>query len=93
MSESTTLVLEEEQRVKNMLMIELLSRCGELEERHSECANCEYDLTNLDSDEIVKTYIYWHKYNFCGEWCRFDRESSIRKSYIMYHLHLKKKSV
>ena len=58
---------------------ELLMKCEYLQEKYSHCANCENMFDN--PNDIIITYIFWNKYNFCGELCRWDLEDSIRKSY------------
>ena len=74
------LMHEQNKHRTKMLLVknELLLKYTEKQEHASMCSNCDSCCT---SDEY-STYIYWHKYNFCSEWCRMDRESDIRKSYI-----------
>ena len=38
------------------------------------CANCR----SPANDEYTRD-IYWCKYSFCGGWCQYDYESSMRK--------------
>ena len=59
-----------------VILNELLLTHNERMDISNYCENC-----GCDSDEIYSTYIFWHKYTFCGDWCRYDTESSIRKNY------------
>jgi hypothetical protein len=54
---------------------ELLIKYEDRIENDKYCVNC-----NGYAEEQYSTYIYWHKYNFCGEWCRYDRDYHIRKT-------------
>lgn len=40
------------------------------------CINC-----GNYKDEQYTTYIICRKYTFCGEWCKYNVETDIRKSY------------
>jgi hypothetical protein len=44
-------------------------------EKDKDCVNC-----GNDAEEQYSTYIFWHKYNFCGGWCKSDTEYHIRKT-------------
>jgi hypothetical protein len=48
-------------------------------EKDKDCNHCLND-----ADEQYLTYIFWRKYNFCGEWCRLEFEYDARKSYRYY---------
>lgn len=61
-----------------VVMNELFVKYKECSDAHKYCANCGHHYP----DETYTTYIFWRKYKFCGEWCRYDTESDIRKSYI-----------
>ena len=56
------------------VMNELLIKYEEKIENDKYCDN---NCGNY-AEEQYSTYIYWHKYNFCGNWCRCDREYHIR---------------
>jgi hypothetical protein len=56
--------------------------CIHHEERMNTYKYCANQCGN-DSDEHFSTEIFWHKFHFCSEWCMFDFESDIRKSYRM----------
>ena len=59
-----------------LILNELLEKHNTRVREDDFCLNCgDY------SDERYDTYICWHKYKFCGEWCRFELERDIRKSY------------
>jgi hypothetical protein len=59
------------QVVMNQLLIKYEDRI----ENDKYCVNC-----GNDAEEQYSTYIYWHKYNFCGGWCQYDKEYHIRKT-------------
>ena len=44
--------------------------------RDSSCRNCWND-----ADPYLTCYILFHKYTFCSDWCQYDLEHSIRKSW------------
>ena len=58
-----------------VVMNELVIKYEDRIENDKYCVNC-----NGYVEEQYSTYIYWHKYNFCGEWCSYDREYHIRKT-------------
>ena len=58
-----------------LVMNELLINYEERIENDKYCDNCG----NYAKEEY-STYIYWHKYNFCGGWCRCDKEYHIRRT-------------
>ena len=58
------------------VMNELLIKYEEKIENDKYCDN---NCGNY-AEEQYSTYIYWHKYNFCGNWCRCDREYHIRET-------------
>jgi hypothetical protein len=49
------------------------------EERIENDKYCDNNCGNY-AEEQYSNYIFWHKYNFCGEWCSHDREYHIRKT-------------
>jgi hypothetical protein len=57
-----------------VVMKELLIKYEERIENDKYCVNC-----GNDAEEQYSNNIFWHKYNFCGEWCRHDIEYHIRK--------------
>jgi len=57
------------------VMNELLIKYEERNENDQYCVNC-----GNGAEEQYSTYIFWHKYNFCGEWCSYDTEYHIRKT-------------
>ena len=65
----------EHRRLMRVVMNELLIKYEHRVENDKYCDNC-----NNDAEEQYSTYIYWRKYNFCGEWCRHDTEYHIRKT-------------
>ena len=66
----------EHRPLMRVVMNELLIK---YEERIENDKYCDNNCGN-DAEEQYSTYIYWHKYNFCGEWCRYDREYHIRRT-------------
>jgi len=48
-------------------------------EEDKNCNHCFHE-----ADEQYSTYIFWNKYNFCGEWCLLEFEYDARKSYRYY---------
>jgi len=66
----------EHMSIMRTVMNELLIKCETRKENDKYCSNC----CNY-SQEQYSNYIFWHKYKFCGEWCRYDTEYQIRKSY------------
>ena len=53
---------------------------------HHKKRACIYELcANCGSYKVEKytTYIMWRKYTFCGEWCQYDTEYYLKKSYRM----------
>jgi len=65
----------EHRPLMRVVMNQLLIKCEERIENDKYCVNC-----NNDAEEQYSTYIYWHKYNFCGGWCQSDTEYHIRKT-------------
>ena len=59
----------------NSLLHELLENNKKNIEKNTKCSNC-----GCDADEQYTRYIFWHKYTFCGGWCQYDTERSIRKN-------------
>lgn len=59
-----------------VIMNELLEKHNERVIEDEFCISC-----GDPSDERYDIYIFWHKYKFCGEFCRFDTEIDIRRSY------------
>ena len=66
----------EHRPLMRVVMNELLIKC---EERVWNDKYCDNNCGNY-AKEQYSTYIYWHKYNFCGGWCRCDREYHIRRT-------------
>ena len=58
-----------------LLLNELVIKYEERFANDKYCINC-----NNDAKEKYSTYIFWRKYNFCGEWCSDDTEYHIRKT-------------
>lgn len=54
---------------------ELLVKYKERVDNDKYCLGC-----GCLSDKQYLTYIYWRKYSFCGKWCMYDTEYSIRRS-------------
>jgi len=65
----------EHRPLMKVVMNELLIKYEHRIENDKYCVNC-----NCCAEEQYSTYIYWHKYNFCGEWCSYDTEYHIRKT-------------
>jgi hypothetical protein len=65
----------EHRPLMRVVMNQLLIKCEERIENDQYCDNC-----GNDAEEQYSTYIYWHKYNFCGGWCSYDTEYHIRKT-------------
>ena len=59
-----------------VIMNELLEKHNERVREDEFCLIC-----GDPSDERYSRYIFWHKYKFCGEFCHFDTEIDIRRSY------------
>jgi hypothetical protein len=55
-------------------MNELLIKHQERTEKDKYCSNCR-----CYAEEEYSRYIFWHKYNYCGEWCIMDSEHHIRR--------------
>ncbi len=60
-----------------LVMNELIIKCKERDDNDKYCSNCGSYYT----EQQYSSYIFWHKYEFCGEWCKYDTEYNIRKSY------------
>jgi hypothetical protein len=58
-----------------VVMNELIIKYRDRVDNDKYCVNC-----GNDAEEEYSTYIYWHKYNFCGGWCQSDKEYHIRKT-------------
>ena len=58
-----------------VVMNELIIKCKDRFENDKYCENC-----GNDAEEQYSTYIFWHKYKFCGGWCKNDTEYHIRKT-------------
>jgi hypothetical protein len=65
----------EHRPIMRVVMNELIIKYEERIENDQYCVNC-----GNDAEEQYSTYIYWHKYNFCGGWCSYDTEYHIRKT-------------
>ena len=65
----------EHRPLMRVVMNELIIKCNHRFENDKYCVNC-----GNDAEEEYSTYIYWHKYNFCGGWCQSDKEYHIRKT-------------
>jgi len=65
----------EHRPLMRVVMNELLIKYEERNENDQYCVNC-----GNGAEEQYSTYIFWHKYNFCGEWCSYDTEYHIRKT-------------
>ena len=65
----------EHRPLMRVVMNELLIKYEDRIENDKYCINC-----NGYAEEQYSTYIYWHKYNFCGGWCQYDKEYHIRKT-------------
>jgi hypothetical protein len=61
-----------------LVMDELIKECSLRNYIHNICQNC---LDNLYNGELIETYIFWKKYTFCSEICRFETEDNIRRSW------------
>lgn len=57
-----------------IVMNELIIKYRDCIENDKYCVNC-----GSYAEEQYSNYIFWHKYNFCGEWCSYDTEHQIRK--------------
>jgi hypothetical protein len=66
----------EHRPIMRVVMNELLVKYKQRAENDKYCVGC-----GNYSDERYSNYIFWCKYSFCGEWCRYDTESDIRKNY------------
>ena len=66
----------EHRPLMRLVMNELLIN---YEERTENDKYCDNNCGNY-AEEQYSTYIFWHKYNFCGGWCRCDREYHIRRT-------------
>ena len=71
-----------------VVMNELVINCKKRNDENKHCMNCGDNA----EEEKYATYIFWHKYTFCGEWCRYNAEDDIRKSYRM-SLRIKKNTL
>ena len=60
----------------NELLTELLNKHEIRNNYDRYCCNC-----GSYANTQYSRYIFWNKYEFCGEWCSFDTESEMRKSY------------
>lgn len=65
----------EHKPIMRLVMNELLVKYKERIDNDTYCVNCG----NL-ADEQYSTYIFWHKYEFCGERCIYDTERDMRKT-------------
>jgi hypothetical protein len=66
----------EHRPIMRVVMNELLVKYKERVNNDKYCFSC-----SSYSDERYSTYIFWCKYSFCGEWCKYDTESDMRKGY------------
>lgn len=66
----------EHRPIMRTVLSELLVKCKQRVKNSKWCVNC-CDYAN----EQYSTYIFWRKYRFCSEWCRYDTESGMRKHY------------
>jgi hypothetical protein len=57
-----------------VVMNEFVVKYNHRIENDKYCVNC-----GNDAEEQYSNYIFWRKYNFCGEWCSYDTEYHIRK--------------
>jgi hypothetical protein len=64
----------EHRPIMRLVMNELLIKHQERMENDKYCSNCR-----RYAQEEYSKYIYWHKYNYCGEWCIMDLEYYIRR--------------
>lgn len=60
--------------IMRVVMNELLVKYNERVDKNKYCFCCDHY-----SDERYSTFIFWYKYRFCGEWCRYDTEYEMRK--------------
>lgn len=67
--------VEHRPRMK-VVLNELQVKYNERINTYEHCENC-----GSYSNETYSTYILFHKYTFCGEWCKYERERELRKSY------------
>ncbi len=58
------------------VMNELLIKNKEQLELNKYCYNC-----GSTPDEKYSTSIFWCNYQFCSNWCKYDTQYEIRKSY------------
>ena len=65
-----------------MVFNELLEKHKNTEIINARCSNC-----CNESDPIYTKNILFHKYTFCSEWCEYDLELSIRKSWRKRHMN------
>jgi hypothetical protein len=66
----------EHKPLMRVVMNDLLVKYKERTDNNQFCIGC-----GSYSHERYSTYIFWCKYSFCGEWCRYDTEYDMRKSH------------
>jgi hypothetical protein len=55
--------------IMRVVMNELLIKYKQRKEDDEYCVNCcGY------AEEKYSRYIFWNKYSFCGEWCKYDTD-------------------
>jgi hypothetical protein len=65
----------EHRPLMRVVMNELIIKYRDRVDNDKYCVNCGNNVI-----EQYTAYIFWHKYNFCGDWCRYDTEYHIRKT-------------
>ena len=76
--ERNDLIGSEHISAMRLVMNELVIKSNERIDEDKYCANCSSNY----SVEQYSTYIFWHKFEFCGEWCKYNGEGEMRKSYM-----------
>ena len=66
----------EHRPIMKVVLNELLDKYKKKIDTDKLCYNCG----DLMDDEYTR-FIFWNKYTFCGGWCQFDVEHTMRKSY------------
>ena len=73
----------EHRPIMQFVMNELLAKYKKRTDNSKYCVNCGSNV-----DEQYSTYIFWHKYDFCGQWCKYDTQREMRKSHNSIYLQM-----